>query len=97
MPARSETSRAQKQAQFKRHVEARQRRDSVRLGARDIMHAVAAFVDDSAYLLEPIDRRIVGFKSTPRSETTSNEGEYRRVEKQPVAIVERAIDENVAL
>jgi hypothetical protein len=94
--APSESSCAKKHPKFKRHVETRQRRIAICFGARDIVNAIAAFVDNRTDLLKPIDGRIIRFESATRPETGSSNSQDRSVEKKPVAIVKWTINEYVA-
>ena len=64
--------RAEKQPKFQRHVEARQVCSWVKLGAADVVNAVAALADDFLDFADPDISSIVKFQRTPWAELTIN-------------------------
>ena len=97
MPCAAVFLGAEKEAEFQRHVEPRQRRIAIDLRPRDVMNAISAFRNDLADLVEAILGRIVGFKRATGAETRSDDREDNGVEKGAVVGIERTIDEDVAV
>jgi hypothetical protein len=58
----TEFPRAEKEAQFKRHVEARQGRRAIAFGARNIMLAILALGDNATDFVQTIFGRVICFQ-----------------------------------
>jgi predicted membrane chloride channel (bestrophin family) len=86
---------AEKHAKFERHVETRKGWIPIRFGARDIIHAVAALIDNREYLREPILSGVIGFERASSSETRPYHRENDGVEDWLVFCIERAVYEDV--
>jgi hypothetical protein len=71
---------AGKQAEFQRHVESRQLRPGIRLGARNVVDAVATLSNDLANLLQSILGTVVGFESAagPKTGPQDHENQARK-------------------
>jgi hypothetical protein len=87
---------AQKQPEFKRHVEARQPGLGVKLGTRDIVNREIAGLDDLGYSLEPVFATIHQLKGATRYEATIDNRKDDGIENRLVPGIERAIDKDAS-
>ena len=87
----------EKYAELQRHVEARQRSTRVDLGSRNVMNAVTARCDNCANLVESIFGAIIRFKRTAWPKAGPDNDENDGSEKSLITLVERTVDEDVAV
>jgi hypothetical protein len=86
--------RSEKDPQFERHVESRQIRRGIEVGATEVIDGEPAIRDKVKNPLHPDLPAILDFQSTTGLETAVEDGEDDRLEERLVALIERAVDEN---
>ncbi|HEY4575218.1 MAG TPA: hypothetical protein VIJ26_14675, partial [Thermoanaerobaculia bacterium] len=86
--------RSEKDPQFERHVEPRQIRRRIEIGATEIVDAELAVRDKVKNLLHPDLPAILDFQSTAGLETAVKHGEDDGLEKRLVVLIERTVDED---
>lgn len=91
----AEAARAEEDAEFERHVEAGQAIDRIELGAREIVDAVPAFLDQAVELVDAGLAAIVELAGRASLEAAGMDGEDQRLEDRCIIRVERAVDEDV--
>ncbi|MGJ0452095.1 MAG: hypothetical protein ACR65T_02525 [Methylocystis sp.] len=94
---RTEIARAKEKAQFKGHVEARQTRRRVQFSVGNIVDAISAFANNTAYFLDPRLAAIVVFSSATRRIAGSHDSEDDGLEKLFIVRRKRTIDKNVLI
>lgn len=90
----AEVTRAEKDAEFERHVEAGKAVRRVQFGAREIVDTVSAVLNDRIELVDTGLAGVVQLARRARDEPTGVNSEDQRAEQRRVIVVEGAIDED---
>ncbi len=86
---------AEIEAEFQRHIEARQAMDRVEFGPRQIVDSIAAFLDDAIELVYPGLAAVVQLAGRSRAKSAAEHREDEGVEHRCIGAVERAVDEHI--
>jgi hypothetical protein len=89
------TLAAQKNPELQRHVEAWETVRFVEFGPGQVVDAVTTLLDDAVQLFQPDLATVVRLPCRTRPESAGIYGEYQRLKKRGVGVVERAVYEDV--
>ncbi len=86
---------AEEDAEFERHVEARELIDRIKPDFRDVVNAKLALFDDALNLREPNIARVIRFTCTASYKAKIMDREHNGVKDRGVSVVKRTVDEDV--